>query len=71
MTAQPAFELPERLEAHAPPEARGLARDDVRKQMINLGATAQTSTPEEMRQHIVNEIAKWSAVREKAGIAQQ
>lgn len=30
MTAQPAFELPERLEAHAPPEARGLARDDVR-----------------------------------------
>ena len=30
MSAQPAFELPERLEAHAPPEARGLARDDVR-----------------------------------------
>jgi S-adenosylmethionine:tRNA ribosyltransferase-isomerase len=25
-----AFELPERLEAHEPPEARGLARDDVR-----------------------------------------
>jgi tripartite-type tricarboxylate transporter receptor subunit TctC len=48
-----------------------LARDDVRKQMINLGATAQTSTPEEMRRHIVNEIAKWSAVREKAGIVQQ
>jgi tripartite-type tricarboxylate transporter receptor subunit TctC len=48
-----------------------LARDDVRQQMINLGATAQTSTPEELRQHIVSEIAKWSAVREKAGIAQQ
>ena len=30
MSAQPAFELPERLEAHEPPEARGLARDDVR-----------------------------------------
>ena len=30
MSAQAAFELPERLEAHAPPEARGLARDDVR-----------------------------------------
>jgi len=30
LSAQPAFELPERLEAHAPPEARGLARDDVR-----------------------------------------
>jgi S-adenosylmethionine:tRNA ribosyltransferase-isomerase len=30
MTAEPAFVLPERLEAHEPPEARGLARDDVR-----------------------------------------
>jgi S-adenosylmethionine:tRNA ribosyltransferase-isomerase len=30
LSAQAAFELPERLEAHAPPEARGLARDDVR-----------------------------------------
>jgi S-adenosylmethionine:tRNA ribosyltransferase-isomerase len=30
LSALPAFELPERLEAHAPPEARGLARDDVR-----------------------------------------
>ena len=30
LSAQHAFELPERLEAHAPPEARGLARDDVR-----------------------------------------
>jgi S-adenosylmethionine:tRNA ribosyltransferase-isomerase len=30
LSAQPAFELPERLEAHAPPESRGLARDDVR-----------------------------------------
>jgi S-adenosylmethionine:tRNA ribosyltransferase-isomerase len=29
MTA-PAFRLPERLEAHEPPEARGLARDEVR-----------------------------------------
>jgi S-adenosylmethionine:tRNA ribosyltransferase-isomerase len=30
MTAALAFELPERLEAHEPPEARGLARDEVR-----------------------------------------
>jgi S-adenosylmethionine:tRNA ribosyltransferase-isomerase len=30
MTAAPAFELPTRLEAHEPPEARGLARDEVR-----------------------------------------
>jgi S-adenosylmethionine:tRNA ribosyltransferase-isomerase len=30
VSAQPAFALPERLEAHATPEERGLARDDVR-----------------------------------------
>jgi S-adenosylmethionine:tRNA ribosyltransferase-isomerase len=30
VSAAPAFELPTRLEAHEPPEARGLARDDVR-----------------------------------------
>ena len=30
MSAQAAFELPERLEAHTTPEDRGLARDDVR-----------------------------------------
>jgi S-adenosylmethionine:tRNA ribosyltransferase-isomerase len=30
MTSALAFELPERLEAHAPPEARGLGRDGVR-----------------------------------------
>jgi tripartite-type tricarboxylate transporter receptor subunit TctC len=48
-----------------------LAREEVKKQLLTLGATAQTSTPEELRQHIVNEIAKWSAVREKAGIDQQ
>jgi S-adenosylmethionine:tRNA ribosyltransferase-isomerase len=30
MTAAAAFELPGRLEAHEPPEARGLARDEVR-----------------------------------------
>jgi S-adenosylmethionine:tRNA ribosyltransferase-isomerase len=30
MSAALAFELPTRLEAHEPPEARGLARDDVR-----------------------------------------
>ena len=48
-----------------------LAREDVRKQIVSAGATPQTSTPEELRQHVANEIAKWSAVREKAGIPQQ
>jgi tripartite-type tricarboxylate transporter receptor subunit TctC len=48
-----------------------LARDDIRAQLIKVGATARTSTPEELRQHVVNEIAKWSAVRETAGIEQR
>jgi tripartite-type tricarboxylate transporter receptor subunit TctC len=48
-----------------------LARDDIRQQLLKVGATARTSTPEELRRHIVSEIAKWSAVREKAGIPQQ
>ena len=48
-----------------------LGRAEVRKQLVDVGATAATSTPEELRQHIVNEIAKWSAVREKAGIPQR
>jgi tripartite-type tricarboxylate transporter receptor subunit TctC len=45
-----------------------LAREDIRAQLIKVGATAKTSTPEELRQHVINEIAKWNAVREKAGI---
>jgi tripartite-type tricarboxylate transporter receptor subunit TctC len=45
-----------------------LAREDIRAQLIKVGATAKSSTPEELRQHVVNEIAKWNAVREKAGI---
>ena len=48
-----------------------LGREDVRQQLIKVGATAATSTPEELKAHVVNEIAKWSAVREKAGIPQQ
>ncbi len=45
-----------------------LAREDIRAQLVKVGATAKTSTPEELRQHVVNEIAKWNEVREKAGI---
>ena len=48
-----------------------LAREDIRAQLIRVGATARTSTPDELRQHVVNEIAKWNAVREKAGIPQR
>jgi tripartite-type tricarboxylate transporter receptor subunit TctC len=48
-----------------------LTRENVRKQLIDVGATAATSTPEELKAHIVSEIAKWTAVREKAGIPQR
>jgi tripartite-type tricarboxylate transporter receptor subunit TctC len=48
-----------------------LAREDIRTALTKVGATARTSTPEELHQHIVDEIAKWTAVREKAGIAQR
>jgi tripartite-type tricarboxylate transporter receptor subunit TctC len=45
-----------------------LAREDIRAALLKVGATAKTSTPEELRQHVINEIAKWNEVREKAGI---
>jgi tripartite-type tricarboxylate transporter receptor subunit TctC len=45
-----------------------LVREDIRAQLIKVGASAKTSTPEELRQHVITEIAKWNAVREKAGI---
>jgi tripartite-type tricarboxylate transporter receptor subunit TctC len=48
-----------------------LAREDIRAQLIKVGATAKSSTPQELRQHVVDEIAKWNAVREKAGIEQR
>jgi len=48
-----------------------LARPGIQAQLLKVGATARTSTPDEMRRHVISEIAKWSAVREKAGIAQQ
>jgi tripartite-type tricarboxylate transporter receptor subunit TctC len=48
-----------------------LAREDIRAQLIKVGATAKSSTPVELRQHVVDEIAKWNAVREKAGIEQR
>ena len=37
MSAAPAFELPAALEAHEPPEARGLARDEVRLMVARRG----------------------------------
>ena len=48
-----------------------LATDNVRGQILKVGALVQSSTPEELKQLITKEIEKWKAVREKAGIEQQ
>ena len=48
-----------------------LGREAVRKQIMDVGATARTSTAEEMRAHIEAEITNWRRVREKAGIVLQ
>lgn len=48
-----------------------VARDDVKKRITDAGAIAQSGSPEAFRKHLESELAKWGAVREKAGIAQQ
>jgi tripartite-type tricarboxylate transporter receptor subunit TctC len=48
-----------------------LATDEVRAQILKVGALVRSSTPEELRAHIAGEIEKWKRVREQAGIEQQ
>jgi len=48
-----------------------LATDTVRAQILKVGALVRSSTPDELKAHIADEIVKWKAVREKAGIEQQ
>jgi tripartite-type tricarboxylate transporter receptor subunit TctC len=48
-----------------------LATDGVRAQIAKVGALVKSSTPDELRAHIVSEIDRWKAVREKAGMEQQ
>lgn len=48
-----------------------LAKDSVKKQIVDVGAQPKSSTPEELSRHVAAEIAKWQGVREKAGIPQQ
>jgi len=43
----------------------------VREQLEKVGAVVHLSTPSEFGKHIANEVDKWKAVREKAGIEQQ
>jgi len=48
-----------------------LLREDVRKQMGNAAFVPESSTPEALAAHIRSEIARWSGVRDKAGIQPQ
>ena len=48
-----------------------LARDAVRNQLAGAGVIAKASTPKEFGDYIASEIAKWHAVRDKAGIQPQ
>ena len=48
-----------------------LATDNVRAQILKVGALVRSSTPDELKAHIADEIVKWKAVRDKAGIEPQ
>jgi len=48
-----------------------LATDSVRAQILKVGALVRSSTPEELKAHIADEIVKWKTVRDKAGIEPQ
>lgn len=48
-----------------------LATDSVRAQILKVGALVRSSTPEELKAHITDEITKWKTVRDKAGIQPQ
>lgn len=45
-----------------------LAMDDTKKRLLDLGIEARSSTPAEIKKRLVDDIAKWGAVIEKAGI---
>jgi tripartite-type tricarboxylate transporter receptor subunit TctC len=48
-----------------------LARPDIRDQLAKVGAVVHVSTPEEFTKFVGDEVVKWKAVREKAGIEQK
>ena len=50
---------------------QAVAAPDLREQSARLGLVAQGSTPEEMRERMIKDIAKWRDVIEKAGIPKQ
>jgi tripartite-type tricarboxylate transporter receptor subunit TctC len=48
-----------------------LGRENIRKQLLDTGSVASASTPAEFAAFVASDVAKWRAVREKAGIPQQ
>ena len=48
-----------------------LADPELKKKALDLGLNAQGSTPEAMRERMANDIKRWAAVIEKAGIPKQ
>jgi tripartite-type tricarboxylate transporter receptor subunit TctC len=48
-----------------------LASENVRAQIFKVGALVRSSTPNELKTLIADEITKWKTVREKAGIELQ
>jgi tripartite-type tricarboxylate transporter receptor subunit TctC len=48
-----------------------LVDPDVKTRLLELGISAKASSPDELRARLRDDIAKWSAVIERAGIAKQ
>ena len=48
-----------------------IAQDDVKERLTKAGVVVQGSTPEAFGKHMADELARWNAVRGRAGIVQQ
>jgi tripartite-type tricarboxylate transporter receptor subunit TctC len=48
-----------------------LAMPDVKQKLLDLGIEAKASSPEELKARLVDDIAKWTAVIDRAGIPKQ
>lgn len=51
--------------------AKVLAEPDMKKQLLEFGIEGKSSTPQEIEARLRDDIAKWSAVVERAGIPKQ
>jgi tripartite-type tricarboxylate transporter receptor subunit TctC len=48
-----------------------IAQDDVKERLTKAGVVVRGSTAEAFGKHMADELVRWNAVRERAGIAQQ